>query len=842
MPKSPPSVASIWHTPDSRWDWFFLALLAALLAFLPLSFGAVEAWSELVVVGAAVLLAVGLLLRVWLDTTFQLARSWTYLPLIGLLALIVVQLLPLPAHWVGSLSPRSQELRNELLGDLAPAEGERTTLSLYSYETSHDLRMALVFAALFVTTASLFRSSEQIKRALLLLFVIGCAEAGIGLLQILTLSTKIHWMFAERGLVVTSGSFMNYSHFCQFVNLTLGAGMALLLVRMKEDSSRDRGSASRLADLRGERYLRPLAGIVLCAVAVMTSMSRNGAISLLLAAGIIGVLLYRRGVLSVRGWLMGMAPWCVVLVLFLTCFDTVYNRFATLEDQQHLEKRWEMTAGTLRAWQDFPVWGAGLGTHEYLFPLYDNAVSRSMAEHADNDWAQLLEEFGLVGAGAVLAFVVSIFWVAGKLMFFGRSTLSTAAFGLSLGLLATAWHSLSDFGQHLPAIFSLTAIISGLLVAIARCEVREAEDQSTPRPNLNARPLRSSLMGIPVSAGLLIVCWWAISGAVATYRGEAWGNVALGIEQRLHPEDWQGSDQDYVDLLSAAQHAAEAEPTNVKNGYLLNLYRWRSISRAHDPATGDILLDPEVVPFVSRIAEEVARVRSICPVYGPLYGLEGELRLLVLKEPAGALLINQAAKLTPYDATTSLLAGQLAAKEGRLEESVVLLGRTVALDPRQFRSVANIFIEQLQRPDLAQELAGNNYGRMMQLAQLLERDEPSRQGYSELAEVLRDRALERLRELASSEEATATQLARLAAIEARNSQPRSAVDLYRRALAQKYGQISWRLALVRALIASEEPEQALREAKIVLRLKPKSQAATQLIKKISVLPANPLPK
>ncbi len=858
MPKPSPLVASDWHTSESRWDWFFLVMLTGLLAFMPFSLGAVEAWSELVVVCAALLLAIGLLLRVWFDSTFQLARSWTYLPLTAVLALIVVQCVPLPPSLVSSLSPKSVELRQELLGVITPevdgasaangapaaADGQ-TTLSLYPYETSHDLRMALVFAVLFVTVASVFRTSAQIKLAILVVFVIGCVEAGVALLQILTLSTKIHWMYAERGQIVTSGSFINYSHLCQFLNLTLGAGVALLLIRMKEDSRRDRGGASRLTDLCGDRYLRPLSGIVLCAVAICTSMSRNGAISLLIASGVIGLLLYRRGVLSARGWLMGMAPWCVLLVLFFTSFDKVYDRFATLEDQQHLQQRIEMTAGTLRAWRDFPVLGSGLGTHENVFPLYDKAVSTSMAEHADNDWAQLLEEFGLLGAGAVLAFVLSVFWVAGKLIFSGQTTLSTAAFGLSLGLLATAWHSLSDFGQHLPGIFSVTAVISGLLVAIARFEIRKNREQSTEDPNPYLRPPKYQyLLGVPASAGLLLFGWWAGAGAVAAYRGETWANVAQAFEQRLQAEDWPASDQHYIDLLTVAQLATEAEPNNVKHGYLLNLYRWRSISRARDPENGTILLDPGVLPFVSQIAEEVARVRSLCPTYGPPYALEGELRLLVLGQPAGSQLIAQAARLTPYHASTSFIAGQLAAREGRLNEAVALLNRTVALEPGKFRAVASLYLNEFQRPDLAQQLAGDNYGKMVQLGRMLEAplpdsDEPTKAKYAELAEKLHGHALTRLRELVSSGKASAGEMANLAAVEVRDHHPQAAIDLYQRALAHRYGQIRWRLALAKALVEVGEMERALREARIILRFKPQSRAAKQLIEEISVLPVNP---
>lgn len=826
-----------WHVQESRWDWFFLVVLTGFLLFLPFSLGVVEPWSELVTVCVAAVLLLALLLRSLLEASFRPSWSWTFLPLAIVITLICWQLVPLPQSLLATLSPSTAELRAELLGsnpDLPP------TLSLYAHETRHDLRMALVFSALFITVSNAFRSSHQIRRLLLVVFLVGCLEAAIALLQILTLTDTIHWNWIKVGSVVTSGSFVNHSHFCQFVNLTLGAGVALLLVRMRQDGRRERGRASRLVDLKGGRYLRPLAGIVLCGVAVFTSMSRNGVISLLVASAIVGVLLFRRGVLSVRGWALGMVPWCVALVIFLTCFDMVYDRFATLEEREHLDTRLEMTSSTLRAWRDFPWWGAGLGTHEYVFPLYDVNTMTSMAEHADNDWAQLLEEFGLVGGSAVFAFVLSIFYVGGKAMLSGKSTLSTAVFGLSLGLLATAWHSLSDFGQHLPGIFSVTAVVAGLVVAIAAREAEKTRTQERHRAGSHSMTLRRKTSLAFLTLCVTFACGWAIRGSFASYRATAWQSVALGIEGQLVERQWQGSDEDYTDLLVAAQNAAEAEPGNVKLGHMLNLARWHSISRSRDSASGTILLAEESLPFVERIADELAGLRSLCPVYGPLYGLEGELRLFVLEQPEGADLIKQAAKLVPFDPQVNLLAGQLAVQQEESEEAIQYLNRAVALSPGYFRAVAGIYVLEMQHLQAAIDLTEGDLRRTKHLAELL-RSSDEEERVLELIEQLEASALAQLRELVASGEASAREAAELASIEERDNNPQAAIELYRRALALDYGQVNWRLTLAKLLIAEGKPREAIREARICLRLRPELEAARQIIADLSSYSTEPPP-
>ena len=60
------------------------------------------------------------------------------------------------------------------------------------------------------------------------------------LAQIATGADRIYWSIPTTGSgVVTSGSFVNYSHFCQFMNLSLGAGLALILVQLHEQRRGD---------------------------------------------------------------------------------------------------------------------------------------------------------------------------------------------------------------------------------------------------------------------------------------------------------------------------------------------------------------------------------------------------------------------------------------------------------------------------------------------------------------------------------------------------------------------------------------------------------------------------
>jgi tetratricopeptide (TPR) repeat protein len=616
------------------------------------------------------------------------------------------------------------------------------------------------------------------------------------------------------------------------MNLSLGAGIALLLIQLNDHERRTPRSATwrdSLTRLNWENYGLLLAGIVLSALSVFTSMSRNGAISLVIAATVIGAALYFRGSLNWRGWLLGAVPLAVLAVLLVVGFDVVYDRLATLRDAHAYAGRWEMTAATLRAWSNYPLWGTGLGTHEFVFPMFDTAVTPMLAAHADNDYAQLLEEMGLAGAAIVAVFVIGIAMLAVRLALRGKTASSAAAYGIAFGLIAVANHSVSDFGQRVPANFSLSAVMCGLLVAIARVESRAAQTRRGEMPidSPRARSLRfpaaaAALIGVAAIAG------WTIRGAYTAFLGERWWSAALAVESRIQRAPDEATDDDYRDLLFAAGEAFKTDPSNVQYGYWLNSYRWESISRTIDPDTGEVVLHPDELPNVAQIANELAVVRRLCPTFGPPYALEGQLRLLVLGEEHGAELIRKGVRLARYDAPTCLAAGELAVREGRLDDAKPLLARAVALEPAYFREVADIYLLDARRPDLARELAGDNYRRLEELARAC----AAIPEYAGHAAELRDAATSSLRRRAAAPDATPPELVSLARIENAQGQRDSAIELYRRAVAQDYRQIGWRLELARLLAESNKIDEAIQEVQKCLRLRPRHTPAVQLLNKL----------
>jgi O-antigen ligase/cytochrome c-type biogenesis protein CcmH/NrfG len=828
-------------TTSARWESLTLGIVVSLLAFGPAALGAVEGWSALVVLILAAALSLLVALRAVFDRDFAPPRTWLYLPLALFIILIACQLLSMPAGLLAWLSPSTVATKADVLDETRATLGP-TTLSFYPLATTELLRLVLAGTAVFVAVATMIRSTNQIKLVLVAIFVIGCAEALLAVAQLATGTGDFYWQIPSGRAVLTSGTFVNYSHFSQFMNLSLGAGIALLLMQFREHGRHEGSSETwrySLSHLGWEKYGWLFSGMVLCAIAVLASMSRNGAISMLVAAAIVGAALNRRGTVSWTGWILAAIPLAVLTILLIVGFDAIYARLSTLQQSTAYASRWEMTAATLRAWIHYPLWGTGLGTHEYVFPMFDRSVTPVVAAHADNDYAQLLEETGVAGAALVAAFLFGIGQLIYKLVRRKGSSSSVAVFGLAFGLIAVAIHSATDFGQRVPANLCLTATICGLVVALSFHE--KASQGSRHRRRSESSPIRPFAPGlgrgvaIAGLVGTVGIGSWAIYGGYWSYIGEQWWSAALELESQIHQNPDEATDQDFADLIAAADGAVQAQPYNVKYGYWLSTYRWESISRAMDAETGEVTLHPDVLTFVARIADELAAVRKICPTYGPPYALEGQLRKFVLDDPRGTDLIRTGAQLASFDPPTCFVAGELAAREGKVGEAERLLTRAVLLKPSYFGEVIQIYLNVLGKPDLARELAGDNYQRLELLAHASAR-------VPELAEFSQEvgiAAVASLRRRAATSTATATELVALARVEMQDGQHETALDLYRRAVNLEYGQVEWRLEFARALADTEKLADALSEVEVCLRLQAENPAAktlrSELIDKIEKL-------
>ena len=154
------------------------------------------------------------------------------------------------------------------------------------------------------------------------------------------------------------------------------------------------------------------------------------------------------------------------------------------------------------------------------------------------------------------------------------------------------------------------------------------------------------------------------------------------------------------------------------------------------------------------------------------------------------------------------------------------------LDSNLFKDVVDIYVKQLSRPHLAISAAGDDIGRLIHVANVLEDMQ-----YNDLAEETQEK-MRSLLEAKCSESGTAGSVfAHLGNIYGKQNNNEAAIECYRQALAREYSQVYWRLELVKLLVKIEAIPEAMSEAKICLQLSPQLKAAERLVADLSVHPA-----
>jgi hypothetical protein len=196
-----------------QFDTFIEWMLFAMLAFMPFALGAVQAWSEQVVITFAFAIAVCFALKLILCPDTALSWFWVLIPVILFLLIPVIQLIPIPTGLVSHLSSNTASVKSELLSGLTNQEHslDSMTLSFYPNATKHDLRLVLSIVAVFFVVLNVFRQPEQIKRLLMAITVIGGAVVLLALAQDITNADKIYWTIPIRNPAI-SGPFVNHSH------------------------------------------------------------------------------------------------------------------------------------------------------------------------------------------------------------------------------------------------------------------------------------------------------------------------------------------------------------------------------------------------------------------------------------------------------------------------------------------------------------------------------------------------------------------------------------------------------------------------------------------------------
>lgn len=808
-PKISPKMAA-----PSHFSIAALALLLGMVGFSAFAFGGVEPWSELALLFASAVVAAFALFN--LSRRGMGRHAAIILGLAGsYVCLAVFQVLPLPLEFLKGLSP----IRYEIVSDLLENPPALATISYYPVDTIASLRLVFIAISVFAATVAACRSTLLVQWILLGLFLLGVGEAFLAIAQKATQAKGIYWSQTVPGSA-WSGSFVNHSNFSQFLNLTIGASLGLLLNRLSEGRRKESRERRTITWQEASRcYGWVLIGIVIQVVAIAASLSRAGLVGMALAAAITCLVLRRTSRLGKSAWALVVVPPVAYASLLLLGFDSVYLRIESLQEQTSYGDRIDLGLCTLRAGWDHPVFGTGLGTHASVFPTYDTTGSIAVAEQADNDYAQVFEETGVIGVillGGIFATILAAIRRATNLR---NNPGKYAAYGALYGLVAIGVQSLTDFGQRVPAVFCTTAILAGVVVGLS------------PREDATHLPTgRGWRLGI-LSCAILIGSGWLylLQSGIADYRAHRWRALADALASSLEANVVEAAPQQYIDCIAALEMATTIQPRRIEHAFWLNAYRWEAFqfaTRGANPAE-----TPAGHQTALRIADELAEARRICPTHGPSYTLEGQLRLGV-GDPAGGRLLMEGVRLTPNDPVACFAAAfhtlSLPVDEEADYKAFDLLQRAVALDSSFCSDAIRAVIELRGNVEVTARLAGEDPSRLRYLADLI-------QGVDSLAsqaEGVRGKALAVQEELVQRPTATSGEIIDLAIRLVGVGRLEESVNLFRRGLSLRFANNRCRLRLIDVLIKLGRYEEALRETRIANRVQPNSKPVIERLNKL----------
>jgi len=298
------------------------------------------------------------------------------------------------------------------------------------------------------------RTHEQIRSALRILAIFGFALALFAVVQKATWNGKLYWV-RELGIRDNPfGPFVNKNHFagwmCMVAPLSFGIGF----------TSRSMS-----------RKIRYIFFSIVMAITIFFSLSRGGIISFLVGATILVSLIVWDSPSKKR--LFPIFSFVIALFVYLIYLGAspIIQRFAESGISSH--ERLLVWSASLTAFSYFPVFGTGLGTFQYVFPMYKPYGIAMFYQHAHNDYIEILLEFGIIGALVVTSFLSFIGKIILDVRWRGREKYLKAAFVASL--VSIGVFSLFDFNLHVPSNAILLSFILGLTVAMNRLEGKAHE-------------------------------------------------------------------------------------------------------------------------------------------------------------------------------------------------------------------------------------------------------------------------------------------------------------------------------------------------------------------------------
>ena len=481
------------------------------IIFSPLAFGAVEPWSLFIMkVSTFIAICVMLFRQRKRETPFYEVPG--ILPLMALLAYIVFQLVPLPPGMVRLLSPGTYALYMDSVWTGRP--GEWVSLSINKKATLAELLRFASYAGIYVLTVQLHANARVLRRTVTVIAVFGSVLAFFAIIQHLLPNNRIYWM---RELTLGGGLFgpyVNRNHYAGLMGMIFPVIMSLFLYyrpKGKHASFRERLVGIFTHPQSNTSMLLGFS-TVLTAASIFLSLSRGGIASLVMSLVFLGLLLRKRSGMSRRGLFFASTIIVILYTVGWFGWGPIFERFQSIRNSQGeiSELRLDLWKDSLDIIRDFPVTGTGFGSYINIYPSYRTIDSEGIADHAHNDYIELLTNGGAISMMLLFWFTAAV--VVRSYQVFQRRRDPYSLFlysGILTGIFSILLHGVTDFNMQIGANGLYLFFMMGMAVSASHTREHEDGEQTLLR---NMSVFSSKRFAPAVSFAALLLCFMFYSG------------------------------------------------------------------------------------------------------------------------------------------------------------------------------------------------------------------------------------------------------------------------------------------------------------------------------------------
>ena len=466
----------------------FTLFLLAVLASIPLLFGARHPLIQggysfflLVCCGGWLMLNSGQL-------PAGLVNSKTML-IAALLCLILATSFSLPLFSLQILSPVRANflLKAEKILEVNPT----TALSYYAPGTRFHAVYLTALLLCFLCATALLRKDYRLTAALWVIMGVGTIEAVYGLLQAMNPSLGVLWLPSQVGAEgCARGTIIYRNQYAAFLNMCWPMSLALGLTLSRQgnvNSGQGKNAKESLALAQQisqgfKKATLPVLASAFMILAVILSRSRGGIVVMVLIVALLLFLL--PSTRRTKGLTGGAFLLFILLYGGMIGLRQVADRFLFFYDSAL--DRFELWRDSLAILKDHLLTGIGLGSYQFLSPVYLRKVpGNAWYDYAHNEYVELAIELGLP---LMLLFLVWICWGLGKhgarIIEVTRQTgalmdiadKDIVAIGAFCGIVGLLLHGFVDFIWRLP-VNSFYAVMLLAMLSVATAHEQTDESQ-----------------------------------------------------------------------------------------------------------------------------------------------------------------------------------------------------------------------------------------------------------------------------------------------------------------------------------------------------------------------------